>query len=113
MKTVTFLCAALLVSSIAAATTPNKVVLDASRQRVVSYADLDLNKASDAEKLYRRIKTAARDVCWMPGLSAVVSASHQRECIIDTTQRAVAEVNAPGLKDCTRCTHMAHVDTAE
>lgn len=115
MKTLPFICVALLASSLAAAATTATPAtsIDRSRQRAVSYADLDLSKAHDAETLYRRVKTAARDVCWMPGLGAVMASVHQRRCIEDTVKRAFAEVNAPGLKDCTRCTYVARVDQAK
>lgn len=96
MKTLPFICAALLASSLASATTPQSG--DSSRERVVSYAGLDLTKSADAKKFYARVKTAARDVCWMPGLGAVMATEQRRNCVKDATARALAQVDVPGLK---------------
>jgi UrcA family protein len=109
MKTLPFVCAALLASSLASATAPTS--LDSGRERLVSYADLDLNHAADARKLYLRIKSAARDVCWMPGLGAVMASEHRRNCVKEAIERALAQVDAPGLKDCAACSLVvAHND---
>ena len=102
MKTLPFICAAaLLASSLASAATPQWI--DPSRQRVVNIADLNLADAADAKKLYLRIKSAARDVCWMPGLGAVMGSEFRRNCVKDATARALAQIDAPGLKECTTC----------
>ena len=102
MKTLSFICAALLASSLAGAATPRPI--DSSRERVVSYAGLDLTKPADAKRLYQRVKTAARDVCWMPGLGAMIATEHRRHCVKEATERALAQVDAPGLKECAACT---------
>jgi UrcA family protein len=110
-KTLPFLCAALLMSSFASATTASKsVVIDPSRQRVVSYADLDLDNARDAKKFYQRVRTAAHAVCWMPGILQAIATVEMHRCVQKSTKRAIAEVDAPGLKHCKTCTFVARVN---
>jgi UrcA family protein len=108
VKLTPFICAALLASSLASAAAPSP--LDSSRERVVSFADLDLTRAADAKKLYQRIRAAAREVCWMPGLGAVMASEFRRNCVKDATARALAQVDAPGLKECATCSLVARVD---
>ena len=114
MKTLPFVCAALLASSFASAATPTSTStsIDPSRERIVHYADLDLNDASDAKILYQRIRSAARTVCWVPGVMQVMASAQMRRCVQDTTERAVAAVDAPGLKECTSCTFVARAERA-
>lgn len=68
-----------------------------TRQKVVSYADLDLAQSADAETLYRRIKSAARDVCGTPSVLTLSVSALTESCAQDATERAIAEVNAPSL----------------
>lgn len=63
----------------------------------VSFKDLNLNSPEGAAVLYRRIKTAANDVC---GHSDNVDLSQLHAvqiCIGAAVSRAVAEVNSPML----------------
>jgi UrcA family protein len=64
------------------------------RDRVVSFADLDLSKHSDMEKLKTRIRFAAREVCWVPGVASVLYSRTMRKCATDTAALAIAQVTA-------------------
>ena len=66
-------------------------------QRVVSYADLNLNHKAGAQTLLFRIKSAARAVC-EPQLRRVLSRSTTyQQCLKQAVGRAVADVDAPVL----------------
>jgi UrcA family protein len=67
------------------------------RQRVVSYADLDLTRSEDAAALYRRIKAAAQVVCDRQNSRAIEVVAGVRRCKEEVTARAVADVNAAEL----------------
>lgn len=61
----------------------------------VSYGDLDLARAPDAQKLYARISSAAREACEQPRVlfrSAVFN-----ECYTKAVDGAVQDVNNPNL----------------
>jgi UrcA family protein len=61
---------------------------------VVHYQDLDLSQPRDAQRLYRRIKTAARMVCdtsLLPSLRATVV---EHTCIDRAVTQAVGEVGS-------------------
>ena len=68
-----------------------------ARQRVVRFADLDLNQQTDAETLYRRIKAAAREVCRSQGILAGLPSARTRECTRETTEQALAVLDEPAL----------------
>jgi UrcA family protein len=70
---------------------------DEARQRVVSFADLDLSQNADAKRLYRRINAAAREVCWTSGVLAVTHGARMQQCVKEATERAIADVNAPAI----------------
>jgi UrcA family protein len=55
-----------------------------TKERVVSYADLNLNNPAGVQKLYRRISAAARSVC---GLNEALSV--QRAMAKACTQKAI------------------------
>jgi UrcA family protein len=70
---------------------------DEPPQRVVNYADLDLNRSSEVATLYSRINSAAREVC-APQDGWSVSLLRQRfDCRQDAIARAVADVNSAVL----------------
>lgn len=68
-------------------------------QQVVRYSDLNLENEADAAILFGRIKSAARKVCGLGGVSPLPLAMqyHLQMCAEDATARAVADVNAPLL----------------
>lgn len=66
-------------------------------KQTVSYADLDLSHKAGAERLYTRIKSAAREVC-EPQQTRVLTAGPQyQRCVNEAIGRAIADVNAPVL----------------
>lgn len=96
MKTLPLVFATLLTSSIvgvAHAATPAAEI----RQRVVSFADLDLRQNADTEKLYLRIRRAARSVCGTPGVQALALTSLYHQCARQAITRAIEYVDVPAL----------------
>ena len=70
----------------------------------VSYAELDLSKAAGAEVLYDRLQRAAARVCGVYDRSSSVfytlnSAKNKRACYEDALSRAVAQIDAPLVKE--------------
>jgi len=64
--------------------------------KVVSFKDLNLNSAEGIEVLYRRIRSAAHEVCADP-YRYDLSELALRPCIDDAMSRAIAQVNRPML----------------
>jgi UrcA family protein len=64
--------------------------------KVVSFRDLNLNSAEGVEVLYKRIRSAAHDVCADP-YRYDLSEFKLRPCIDDAMSRAIAQVNNPML----------------
>lgn len=79
--------AALALSGATLATSPFRE----HRQKAVTLADLDLEKSADTGKLQRRIREAAREVCYTPGLLAVMRASYMRQCALETARHAAED----------------------
>ena len=69
----------------------------------VSYAELDLSKPAGAEVLYDRLQRAAKQVCGVRERSHspfyTVSAADKQACYEDALNRAVAQIDAPLLKE--------------
>jgi UrcA family protein len=69
----------------------------------VSYAELDLSKAAGAEVLYDRLQRAAAKVCGVnartTSLYYVATAAEKKACYQDALSRAVAQIDAPLLKE--------------
>jgi|KBSMisStaDraftv2_1062788.scaffolds.fasta_scaffold425051_1 UrcA family protein len=71
---------------------------DADAPRLtVDYKDLDLSSEKDALTLYRRIETAARQVCPQPTKYSMRVTELSRKCVAAAISRAVNEVNSPQL----------------
>jgi UrcA family protein len=64
--------------------------------KVVSFKDLNLNSAEGIDVLYKRIRSAAHDVCADP-YRYDLSEFALRPCIADAMSRAIAQVNNPML----------------
>jgi UrcA family protein len=64
--------------------------------KVVSFRDLNLNSAEGIEVLYKRIRSAAHEVCADP-YRYDLSEFKLRPCIDDAMSRAIAQVNSPML----------------
>jgi UrcA family protein len=67
-------------------------------REIVQFADLDLSKTGDVERLYRRIKIAARSVC-NEAISMFDSraSAHFATCYEATVNDVISHVNHPGL----------------
>jgi len=61
---------------------------------VVHYQDLDLSQPRDAQRLYRRIKTAARMVCDTPLLPTLRAKVVEHTCVDRAVTQAVGEVGS-------------------
>jgi UrcA family protein len=64
--------------------------------KVVSFRDLNLNSAEGVEVLYKRIRSAAHEVCADP-LRYDLSESKLKPCIDEAMSRAIAQINSPML----------------
>lgn len=69
---------------------------DTPPHKVVSFKDLNLNTPEGAAVLYRRIKSAAHEVCATPDRYDL-SEWKLQPCINDAVSRAIAQVNKPML----------------
>jgi len=64
--------------------------------RVVTFGDLNLNSADDADVLIRRIEHAADVVCGdRPGPQSIAERDSVRGCEVETTEYAINEVGHP------------------
>jgi UrcA family protein len=82
----------------AAASAAECEIADGVRRCHVHYADLDLSRSPDAAALYSRIRSAAREVCEpVVASTRLESATRARQCVAQSIDRAVADVNAPAL----------------
>jgi UrcA family protein len=86
---VTFIAAAMLLGSAAFAHEPNSITID--------YSDLDLTQATDVSALYRRVSTAARQVCQEPSPREVARYRHFKVCFDEAVNSAVDKLNVPQL----------------
>ena len=70
---------------------------DQAPARIVRYGDLDLTRMDGVITLYRRIRTAARDVCSPLPTSDLIAEAFARNCEERAIADAVADVSAPLL----------------
>jgi len=70
---------------------------DARPHKVVSFRDLNLSTAEGAAALYKRIKSAAIEVCGQPDSFDLSRTYYPQICINEAMSRAVADVNRPML----------------
>ena len=99
MKTLAIAIATLMTGCVAV-TANASVAAQNVQQKVVAYADLDMQSDRDAAILFTRIRAAARTVCGLrnPGAPLPLAILDRlAECAQDATARAVAEVNEPAL----------------
>jgi len=68
---------------------------DEPPSRTVSYTELDLAKPAADEKLYRRIKAAAQEVCRGLEGRELVKLKLHRDCVDGAIGDAVVQVNNP------------------
>jgi UrcA family protein len=69
----------------------------AAPQRVVRYADLNTNTPAGAAALYRRIKSAATQVCELPNAQDLHVATVAKVCEGNAIRAAVLAINNPML----------------
>ena len=62
----------------------------------VRYADLDLSKPNDVQRLYGRVLRAARLVCGSP-ISFGGSTSRMEDCVRKTVAHTVSQLDKPAL----------------
>ena len=67
------------------------------RSETVRYADLDLANQAGAVTLYRRLHTAAIDVCTDPSEGRYASVPDYQRCVEQAMGSAVASVDQPEL----------------
>ena len=78
----------------------------------VTLADLDFNAPSAVNTLYKRIESAAREVCQMPRSTRQLSVeSGIKACKADAIRRAVLQANMPALTDLHVARTGRHVDS--
>jgi UrcA family protein len=70
---------------------------DAPPHKVVNFRDLNLNTAEGAAALYKRIKSAASEVCGHSDSFDLSRLYVPQTCINEAVSRAVAQVNRPML----------------
>jgi UrcA family protein len=66
-------------------------------QRTVGFADLNTSKHEGIEKLYWRIRAAAKAICIEPETRELQRKSAGRRCQDQAIERAVGDVNLPRL----------------
>jgi UrcA family protein len=81
-----------------AAQTATAADLDASKQLLVHYADLDLTRPAGAQVLFRRIQSAAKLVC-SPLASWALLQNRFDHCVSDAVAKAVMHVDRPALSE--------------
>jgi UrcA family protein len=62
----------------------------------VTYADLNLNRAADVAKLYRRLSNAARNVCGPRNFAGRPTPGFD-SCFADTIKQGVAAIDSAAL----------------
>jgi UrcA family protein len=67
---------------------------DTTPTHVVGYRDLDLSQPRDAQRLYRRIQTAARLVCDKPLPPSLEARALFATCVEKAVTRAVEQVGS-------------------
>lgn len=95
MKTLPIVLVTVMTSALSPAS--NASSSEGTRMQEVHYADLDITREPGAERLYKRIRSAAREICGTPGIEQIINASTIRRCAEEATARAVAQVNSPAL----------------
>ena len=66
-------------------------------QVAVSYSDLDLTTSEGTRELYRRIASAAREVCPYPNARSLDELAVNHSCRETAIAKAVRAINSPAL----------------
>jgi UrcA family protein len=102
MKTGAFVLAiSCLAAASASARTPQQMTVSGDfRSIVVTYADLDIDRAEGAAALVNRIDHAARAICGpAPVAQDLYNHMTYRDCMSSSTRMAVRRVDAPRVTD--------------
>lgn len=99
MKTIQFICSLTLTLIATTFACGNATAHDADTplQRVVSYADLNLNHIAGVKVLYRRLFQAARAVCQSMPSAPYVRKVESKRCERTAMNNAVATINDANL----------------
>lgn len=92
-KLVAFVAASLAFAGSAAVAAPQTV----TREATVNYADLNLESPAGVERLYTRIRSAARQVCGAAEHRDFAARNAVRSCRSAAVANAVAKVDSPAL----------------
>lgn len=97
-SSVTFRCAAVLLSGLLCGFALADDASSSKPSKAVNYSDLNLKSQAGVAALYKRIASAASEVCQLPqGTHQIVIESQLKTCKADTTDRAVMQANLPAL----------------
>jgi UrcA family protein len=72
-------------------------MVGAANTITINYSDLDLTQPDGVKALYRRVATAARQVCKEPSPREITRYAEFEACFDDAVTRAVEKVDAPQL----------------
>jgi UrcA family protein len=90
---VAFVCSAIVMNSAAAGGPIGETL-----KQKVSYSDLNLDRPEGIEALYKRVHSAAANLCAPAGTRDTGGLAYTvQPCIADATSRAVATINNPAL----------------
>jgi UrcA family protein len=68
-----------------------------THEATVNYADLNLESPAGIDKLYARLRTAARQVCGSAERSDLAASMYVAECRAKAVAQAVAKIDNPAL----------------
>jgi UrcA family protein len=105
--TVTLLAACAVTALSAAANLAKAADAPATASVVVRYADLDVATPNGAAKLYRRIASAAHQVCPQADSSRLEDKMAAWSCRRQAVNRAVEQVNSPQVASLMKHTRLA------
>ena len=78
-----------------AATCASGAPIDAPPTKTVSFAELDVTNSDGANKLFRRLRAAAKEVCSSLDGKMTAQRSRYRACVDTALANAVESVNLP------------------
>jgi UrcA family protein len=93
----TLLASAIIGTLASIATVSNASEAPMPPQVVVKFADLDISTPKGAKTLYRRIRTAAADVCSRMYPTDAAYRSHKHACLQQVIADAVTKIDRPAL----------------
>jgi UrcA family protein len=70
---------------------------DGVRQTAVSYADLDLTRSADVERMYQRLQNAVKEVCAQSTGNRLRDQVRVQQCTRRSMDNAIVSINAQQL----------------